>query len=180
LHQQSHFKRKDHVRHELQSLRKWPEQWGLMTREYTRLNRRMIGERLTPEAGDSLYPTRCPSVGSDQSTASSSSRRSTPGFSSTRLPSILGSSPMSCSPVHPYHDSHHRARLPTISTGSPEGVPERVQRPFPAFPKTTSAEIGWQSAIPENKLEVYGRYAPNARGQHGILKLLDWPRQSIM
>ncbi|XP_022102130.1 uncharacterized protein LOC110985426 [Acanthaster planci] len=172
---------KDHVRHELQSLRKWPEQWGLMTREYTRLNRRLIGEKLTPEPGDSIYPTRCPSSdgrGPNRS-ASSSSQRSTPGFSSTRLPSILGGK--STTPMRPpaSEATPKLSKLPAISQGT-YGDRGPVSSTGP-FPLTTSGEIGWQSARHVgNRLEIYGRYAPNARGQHGILKLLNWPQQSIM
>ncbi|XP_038075808.1 uncharacterized protein LOC119743471 [Patiria miniata] len=176
---------KDHVRHELQSLRKWPEQWGLMTREYTRLNRRLIGDRVTPEAGDSVYSTRCPSVDErdpGRSPCSSSSRRSTPWFSSTRLPSILGgrstSTPLAVRPSGAGGASG-TPRLPAISTGATSAeLPAASTGPFPL---TTAGEIGWQSHRPGgNKLEIYGRYAPNARGQHGILKLLNWPQQSIM
>ncbi len=49
----------------------------------------------------------------------------------------------------------------------------------PKFPYTTAGEVGWKSTLRENQLEVYGRYAPNARGQHGILKLLKWPQQGL-
>ena len=49
----------------------------------------------------------------------------------------------------------------------------------PKFPLTTAGEVGWKSAVKDNQLEVYGRYAPNARGQHGILKLLEWPQQGL-
>ena len=72
------------------------------------------------------------------------------------------------------------SELPAIRSGSPSEAGPAFPRVMKAFPKTTSGEIGWQSSHPQNNLEVYGRYAPNARGQHGILKLLGWPRQSIM
>ena len=47
------------------------------------------------------------------------------------------------------------------------------------FPVTTTQLIGWKSTKPEYQLEIYGRYAPKARGQTGIFKQLNWPQQGI-
>ncbi|XP_033108994.1 uncharacterized protein LOC117110407 [Anneissia japonica] len=47
------------------------------------------------------------------------------------------------------------------------------------FPVTTAGEIGSRSTKTEYQLELYGRYAPNARGQHGILNLMKWPQQGL-
>jgi len=47
------------------------------------------------------------------------------------------------------------------------------------FPETSSSLIGWKSTNPAWRLEKYGRYAPNARGQIGICKLFNWPQQAI-
>ncbi|XP_014665611.1 PREDICTED: uncharacterized protein C20orf85 homolog [Priapulus caudatus] len=51
--------------------------------------------------------------------------------------------------------------------------------PKASFPKTTAGEIGWKSTRDDYRLEKYGRYAPNARGICGILKLLKWPYEGI-
>lgn len=48
-----------------------------------------------------------------------------------------------------------------------------------SFPVTTAQLIGWKSTRPDNKLEIYGHYAPKARGKIGILNIFDWPQQSL-
>lgn len=44
-----------------------------------------------------------------------------------------------------------------------------------SFPKTTSQEIGYRSTQHQCNLEIYGRYAPNAKGYGGLSKMLKWP-----
>ena len=47
------------------------------------------------------------------------------------------------------------------------------------FPVTTAQQIGWKSTRPDCQLEIYGRYAPKARGHIGILKIFNWPPQVL-
>ncbi|CAH1262343.1 ciliary microtubule inner protein 1-like [Branchiostoma lanceolatum] len=80
-------------------------------------------------------------------------------------------------------------KLPPISAATKPGSPQRkkspkerlpsLRPPTPTFPKTTAGLIGWKSARPDCQLEIYGRYAPNARGQKGIIKMLGWPLQGL-
>ena len=46
-----------------------------------------------------------------------------------------------------------------------------------AFPVTTAHLIGWKSTRPENNLEIYP--TSKAKGQIGILKIFNWPQQSL-
>ena len=46
-----------------------------------------------------------------------------------------------------------------------------------SFPKTTSQEIGYRSTQQQCNLEIYGRYAPNAKGYGGLSKMLKWPAE---
>ncbi len=46
----------------------------------------------------------------------------------------------------------------------------------PSYPRTTAREVGWRS-VDIGRLERYGRHA---RGQKGIRKLLNWPREAIL
>ena len=43
------------------------------------------------------------------------------------------------------------------------------------YPVTTAGEIGWRSAD-FSKLERFGRHA---RGQQGIRRQLNWPREAV-
>ena len=45
------------------------------------------------------------------------------------------------------------------------------------FPVTTASLIGWKSTQPENNLEIYG--SCKAKGKIGILKIFNWPQQSL-
>lgn len=75
-------------------------------------------------------------------------------------------SPDSSAPGTPAKD---RLKLPPIKGCQPKSK----------FPVTTAQLIGWKSTRPECQLEIYGRYAPKARGQIGPLKLFNWPQQGI-
>ncbi|XP_046561959.1 uncharacterized protein LOC124270939 [Haliotis rubra] len=46
-----------------------------------------------------------------------------------------------------------------------------------SFPLTTAREIGWKAAGPV-KDPLCNKWAPRARGQFGILKLLKWPAEA--
>ncbi|XP_019647642.1 PREDICTED: uncharacterized protein C20orf85 homolog [Branchiostoma belcheri] len=82
-------------------------------------------------------------------------------------------------------------KLPPIAAAAKPASPQRkkstkpkerlpsLRPPTPTFPKTTAGLIGWKSARPDCQLEIYGRYAPNARGQKGIIKMLGWPLQGL-
>ncbi|XP_072043647.1 uncharacterized protein [Amphiura filiformis] len=195
---------KDHVRHELHSLRQWPKKWGYLTKEYNNLNKQLVGEPTTPDSSRSHIRRR-------GSSASVSSRRSTPRLTAkpvgNHLPNIASSSsaavgsqerPKSARRLSAQIGrSSDSCQLPAISrrsesksTATPTPKPEPSIQfmgtvaphppPLPPkFPYTTAGEVGWKSTLRENQLEVYGRYAPNARGQHGILKLLKWPQQGL-
>ncbi|XP_071850393.1 ciliary microtubule inner protein 1-like [Apostichopus japonicus] len=139
---------KDHVRHELQSLRRWPDEWSFLTREYCRVNKRLVGDRVSPDPDDEgIFPD-------SEKTANTSEdapicERETP--------------------VSKFEPHKTTINLPPIATGNTCCV----------FPRTTAALIGWKSTKSAHRLEKYGRYAPNSRGQQGILKLLKWPSQGL-
>lgn len=142
--------RKDHVRHELQSLRRWPEEWSFLTREYCRVNKRLVGDRVTPDPDDE-------GIFCDSESGSASKHEE-------NLPSGNGEQKTS-----KFEPCRTKITLPPIVNMDPSSV----------FPRTTSALIGWKSSKPAHQLEKYGRYAPNSRGQQGILKLLKWPSQGL-
>eukprot|EP00058_Branchiostoma_floridae_P025062 XP_002610552.1 hypothetical protein BRAFLDRAFT_65717 [Branchiostoma floridae] len=116
---------KDHVRHELSALLRWPDKWGFLKTEYNKVYDRMAG----------VPVTRTP----------------------TPLPEIS-----------------NYTKLPPIPAVKKTGSPKRKKSP-----RTTAGLIGWKSARPDCQLEIYGRYAPNARGQKGIIKMLGWPLQGL-
>ncbi len=67
-------------------------------------------------------------------------------------------------------------KLPPIQQ---ETIPTICEKPKKPFPITTGQLIGWKSTKKNWQLEKYGRYAPNARGRIGIIKIFDWPQQGV-
>ncbi|KAL5009172.1 hypothetical protein ScPMuIL_014753 [Solemya velum] len=61
----------------------------------------------------------------------------------------------------PVAKDRHPINLPLIPP-----TPPRTRQS--AFPKTTTAEIGFLAADPNAQLEKYGRYGPKSRGQVGF------------
>ncbi|XP_013407845.1 uncharacterized protein C20orf85 [Lingula anatina] len=121
---------KDHVHREMQSfIKKWPESWGFLKTEYTRMNRILVGKRGTPSP---TPPT------SDRSLLLQKPQKL------LRLPPIQGANLL-------------------------KGIK-------PGFPVTTAQEVGWKSTKKDCLLEKYGRHA---RGQTGIRKLFNWPREGL-
>ncbi|XP_035684520.1 uncharacterized protein C20orf85 homolog [Branchiostoma floridae] len=131
---------KDHVRHELSALLRWPDKWGFLKTEYNKVYDRMAGVPVT------RTPTPLPEISNY-----------------TKLPPIT----VVKKAGSPKRKKSPRERLPSL------------RPPTPTFPKTTAGLIGWKSARPDCQLEIYGRYAPNARGQKGIIKMLGWPLQGL-
>ncbi|XP_011670336.2 uncharacterized protein LOC105441157 [Strongylocentrotus purpuratus] len=187
---------KDHVRHEHRAWRNWPERWGFITNEYTRMYKRLRGEQVSPDPEDKYFYDDCERDGERESSVGpdeSISRRFHP-------------SDQSVSPSHSGAKLKHASAysdLPNIINGSSwkerqspnstsietvvnvtdidvahkaksEKLPTIKTAPPAGYARTTASLIGWKQA---NKLETFGR---NAKGYKGILKQFNWPMQGIM
>ncbi|XP_041457495.1 uncharacterized protein LOC121409651 [Lytechinus variegatus] len=184
---------KDHVRHEYQAWRNWPERWGFIIKEYARMNNRLRGELVSPDPEDKYFYDDCKTESSDVSPDDSISRQ----FPSDKsVPSSLSGAKLKRSSAY--------SNLPNIINGTSwkdkrsssstldetvidateididksksEKLPAIKPAPPAGYARTTASLIGWKQG---NKLETFGR-APNARGHQGILKQFNWPMQGIM
>ncbi|XP_077993803.1 ciliary microtubule inner protein 1-like [Glandiceps talaboti] len=153
---------KDHVNYEFHSLRKWPEKWGFLTHEYNRMHRRLIGESPSPEL-PSLRKSK--TVLEKEKHGLQGDKVDGQGI---KLPSLKRPKSRTSTEKQRKRDVHKTT-----------GV-EGHRWAAAGFPRTTAEEIGWKSAKPVCQLEMYGRYlSPNARGQQGIRKMLNWPYQGL-
>ncbi|XP_071946630.1 ciliary microtubule inner protein 1-like [Antedon mediterranea] len=149
---------KDHVRHELHAWRKWPDKWGFLTQEYNRLNRHLVGIPITPPVSQQRRGRPKSTIKHDKS---------------LKLPVIDDIPSSDVRMTGKRSKLSADLNLPNIKEGT--STPKFVSK----FPVTTAGEIGSRSTKAQHQLELYGRYAPNARGQHGILNLLKWPQQGL-
>ncbi|XP_072163283.1 uncharacterized protein [Diadema setosum] len=186
---------KDHVRHEYQAWSNWPDKWGFITREYTRLNKRLTGQRVSPDPEDAHFYANCrsqtppsassqitPLVQSDSPTVTSCGRPLKRSSAHNNLPSISSSrpTPRRSKRLSPSSTTSTKTTSTGIEGDSvgrklPVIVKPQAASSSPRFARTTAALIGWKH---DCKLENFGK-VPNARGQMGILKKFNWPMQGI-
>jgi len=73
---------------------------------------------------------------------------------------------------------HEELKLPLIDPHQKKPL-SAIRTSENPFPRKTSQLIGWKSTDSDWKLEKYGRYLTNSRGQIGIYKLFNWPQEGI-
>merc|ERR1711994_155228 len=74
---------------------------------------------------------------------------------------------------------YEELKLPAINATQKKKPLSAVRKSSDPFPVTTAQLIGWKSTRDNWKLEKYGRYPINSRGQIGIEKLFNWPHEGI-
>ena len=170
------------MQRELQTSRKWPDTWGFLAVHY-----KVICPPITRE--DTVFIHQHAQQLSQQKPSKGQACRKQPASSplslntaaaaaACRLPTTSCKLPPIIVPQHP--TTHTQSQSVEATKDGCEREEEEEEEEGPrlrrmSYPKTTAGEVGWLCAD-FKKLEKFGRHA---RGQNGIRKLLNWPREAI-